>query len=326
MKIYIKSENIRLEIHGSQLMAIGPQKETPINIERLVEIWMHPDTSLSSGVLAYMAEYGVQVIALDKELRPQAILHRLVSPSRAGLRKWQLQVSLSSHAPRIAARWIIMKQASQLHMLESAEHQTRKSAWYDVLRDIVAQNVLLESSSEPLAPDIARESYFARIYFKALNDLLPKEFRFTSRSRTPAIDPVNALLNYGYGILYTAVTAAIQRVGLDPYTGFWHKERDGHPVLTYDMIEAFRPIVDKLVLNNITEGIWSIGQFDRRQDGSVNIPIESRRLLSQSIMKEIHKHMPPDDDRLTAECRWLVEEITKLAAEYRTKGKIIEPI
>jgi CRISPR-associated protein Cas1 len=56
-----------------------------------------------------------------------------------------------------------------------------------------------------------------------------------------ARDPLNAALNYAYGILYGQVERAIVLAGLDPYAGFVHADRPGKPSLVLDLIEEFRP-------------------------------------------------------------------------------------
>src|SRR5690606_41413496 len=93
--------------------------------------------------------------------------------------------------------------------------------------------------SEPF-PDLTRES----------------GFDFHGRSRRPAKDPVNALLNYGYALLRAEITGALQAAGLDPYIGFLHRERYGRESLSFDLMEAFRSIlVDNLVVKVINQGM-----------------------------------------------------------------------
>ena len=55
-----------------------------------------------------------------------------------------------------------------------------------------------------------------------------------------AKDLFNAILNYGYGVLYAQIEQAIILAGLDPYAGFLHADRPGKPSLVLDLIEEFR--------------------------------------------------------------------------------------
>ena len=68
------------------------------------------------------------------------------------------------------------------------------------------------------------ESTAGRAYFRCLYKILPEKYQFTGRSRRPAKDPFNAVLNDCYGILYSLVEKACILSGLDPYVGFLHTD------------------------------------------------------------------------------------------------------
>jgi CRISPR-associated endonuclease Cas1 len=77
--------------------------------------------------------------------------------------------------------------------------------------------------------------------------------RSVSSSNRNATHPVNALLNYGYGLLESRVRIAIAAVGLDADVGFMHVNKRGRGVaqrspLTLDLMEPLRPVVDRAVL------------------------------------------------------------------------------
>jgi CRISPR-associated protein Cas1 len=101
------------------------------------------------------------------------------------------------------------------------------------------------------------EGMAAKRYFEAFPELIRESgFDFHGRSRRPAKDPVNALLNYGYALLRAEITGALQAAGLDPYIGFLHRERYGRESLSFDLMEEFRSIlVDNLVVKVINQGM-----------------------------------------------------------------------
>ena len=99
------------------------------------------------------------------------------------------------------------------------------------------------------------EGIGARYYFSALGKCITNpDFTFTTRSRRPPADPVNAMLSFGYQVLWNHLLSIIELQGLDPYYGCLHQPSDKHPALTSDLIEEFRaPIVDALVLKMINQ-------------------------------------------------------------------------
>lgn len=68
------------------------------------------------------------------------------------------------------------------------------------------------------------EGVSSKIYFETLNYFIPEEYRFAARSQHPAMDIVNALLNYGYGLLYGKIEGALIKAGIDPYVGIMHRD------------------------------------------------------------------------------------------------------
>ncbi len=84
------------------------------------------------------------------------------------------------------------------------------------------------------------EGAAGRAYFQCISQLLPEKYRFSGRSRQPAKDPFNAVLNYCYGILYSLVEKACILSGLDPYVGFLHTDNYNKKSLVFDLIEPFR--------------------------------------------------------------------------------------
>jgi CRISPR-associated protein Cas1 len=57
----------------------------------------------------------------------------------------------------------------------------------------------------------------------------------------------NALLNYGYAVLRAAVARAVMGCGLHPSLGLMHSNRGNAMVLVDDLMEPFRPVVDREV-------------------------------------------------------------------------------
>jgi CRISPR-associated protein Cas1 len=83
-------------------------------------------------------------------------------------------------------------------------------------------------------------------FASAMPDWLEFQGRATSSRASNASDPVNAALNYGYGVLEGECRKAINAVGLEPSVGFLHEFADYQTKqsLVYDLQEPFRWIAD----------------------------------------------------------------------------------
>jgi len=93
------------------------------------------------------------------------------------------------------------------------------------------------------------EGIAAREYFNGYRYLLKQDLGFSERNRRPPKDPVNAMLSFGYTLLYNMVLAAVEQVGLDAYLANLHAIQDRRPSLALDLMEEFRVItVDMVVM------------------------------------------------------------------------------
>lgn len=126
------------------------------------------------------------------------------------------------------------------------------------------------------------EGRAAQKYWKAVKLVLPEKYGFPGRVGRGATDPVNAALNYGYGILYGQVERSLVLAGLDPFAGFLHVDRPGKPSLTLDYIEEFRPvIVDRAVFGIANKNVAF--NFDE----SRLLTKDTRRMLADKINERL---------------------------------------
>lgn len=126
------------------------------------------------------------------------------------------------------------------------------------------------------------EGRAAQKYWKAVKLVLPEKYEFPGRVGRGATDPVNAALNYGYGILYGQVERSLVLAGLDPFAGFLHVDRPGKPSLTLDYIEEFRPvIVDRTVFGIANKNVAF--NFDENR----LLTKDTRRMLADKINERL---------------------------------------
>lgn len=123
----------------------------------------------------------------------------------------------------------------------------------------------------------------ADTYFQAFNHLLTIDdpaFRFTTRSRRPPLDPINALLSFLYSLLTHDVRSACESVGLDAAVGFLHRDRPGRPGLALDLIEELRPVfADRLALSLINRRQLTPKDFVTRENGAVTLQDDARKTV-----------------------------------------------
>jgi len=127
------------------------------------------------------------------------------------------------------------------------------------------------------------EGEAAQAYFGVFDHLIrvsSPTLRFTTRSRRPPLDAVNALLSFLYTLLTHDCRSALETTGLDPAVGFLHRDRPGRPSLALDLMEAFRPVfADRLALSLLNRKQLTERDFRHMDNGAVFMRDEARKTL-----------------------------------------------
>lgn len=107
----------------------------------------------------------------------------------------------------------------------------------------------------------------AAFYFGAARETLAPEWGFAGRRTLPPPDPFNAMLSFGYTLLYQHLSTALVVAGLNPRVGLYHAEHGAYHALASDMQEEFRHLVDAQVWAMINRGEVKPADFYASEDG-----------------------------------------------------------
>jgi CRISPR-associated protein Cas1 len=150
--------------------------------------------------------------------------------STAAIHRRQVKVADGPEGLAFVRDWVLSKLRHQLAFLEElwqrrpeADEVFRGPA--DTLRDCVTRvQGLTGTLDDQRGTLMGLEGTAGRVYFDCLGRLVPEAHRFEGRSRQPARDGFNAMLNYSYGVLYSLVERACICAGLDPFVDFLHTD------------------------------------------------------------------------------------------------------
>lgn len=225
--IDIGDASVRLRVDLDRLVIEPPDAPAvliPLDEVAAVVASNHGMT-LTQNVLARLAARGGIFVVMDERFAPAAML-----------------LPLDTHSTQ-AAR--IRKQAD-------ATAPTRKRVWQAIVRSkIASQWSLLQalqldaSDGEALVTQVRSgdpenvEAAAASRYWKRL---FGPDFR-----RDREAPDQNRLLNYGYTVLRSSTARAICAVGLHPGLGVHHHNQYSAFCLADDLMEPYRPIVDRAV-------------------------------------------------------------------------------
>jgi len=186
----------------------------------------------------------------------------------------------------------ILKQLSKQYGSKKENQQTTKDIELHLEEILTPSELAFEEERSRL---MGYEGTVAKIYWRQLNDFLDPEWQFEERSRRPAKDPFNALLNYCYGMLYHVVEQAIFASGMDPRFGLMHRDQIDEPTLSFDLIEPFRPWFDYCLVEHIRNQEILIESCEPDPERGWIIEKQARRKLIQMVNTELLREREMDD-------------------------------
>ena len=134
------------------------------------------------------------------------------------------------------------------------------------------------ATSESLNSLRGVEGSAAQSYFKGFGKMILGGFTFTGRRKHPSTDPVNALLSFGYTLVFNEISSLLDGLGFDPYLGYFHQVDYGRASLASDIEEEFRASIDRFTLYLMNNKILNQEDFYRNEkDGSVYLKREAMK-------------------------------------------------
>jgi CRISP-associated protein Cas1 len=216
--------------HRSRQIVVAPENETEslsFPVEDVAWIILDtPQVSVSGSLLSALAENGVAMVVPDARHHPAGML--------MSFHQHHAQ-SAVAHA-QISMTRPLKKRLWQRLVMAKIENQAA------VLRGIGSDNA---SAFSAMARRVGSgdpenlEAQAARAYWQHIF----KDFRRHDEDRR------NGLLNYGYTVVRAALARACAASGLLPSFGIHHSSRTNPFNLVDDLLEPFRPVVDRTVRN-----------------------------------------------------------------------------
>lgn len=226
---------------------------SPLKVESIV---ITNKAMLSSQAVVLALEHNIDIIFLDAYGDPIGRVWFSKLGSTALIRRRQLNAEVNEEIGlELVTEMIRQKIANQTSFLKKLMHaRPTKTELFEASLTTIEQTADSICELERQPPDNIRnrlmgiEGTCGRAYFQCISRLLPEKYQFGGRSRQPAKDPFNAVLNYCYGMLYGRVEKACILSGLDPYVGFLHTDNYNKKSLVFDLIEPFRIFAEQVTV------------------------------------------------------------------------------
>jgi len=296
MNLVINTYGSYLHIKDDMFEVIVPQdkgvkQKHYFAFRKIKSIFIHKGAAMSTDAIIAAVKNNIDIVVLENNGTPVGRFWHSRPGSTTRIRKKQLQASVGPQAVRYVKQWLARKLDNQIDFMKRLKkHRASKAELIQETIDkteALKQKVLeVRADRIDQIEDSLRgwEGTAGRLYFGLLSQLLPERYRFNGRSFRPAKDPFNAFLNYAYGILYSRVEQALVIAGLDPYTGFMHRDDYNTKSLVFDFIEPYRIMAEEPVFKLFSAKKVNDKHTDKIT-GGYSLNDNGKALLTQHFFK-----------------------------------------
>lgn len=247
-------------------------------LERVQGVAVHGNVDLTGGLIRELLWRDISVVWCTSTGRVVGYATSSSSPN-GGARAAQYAAAATGRLD-LAREFVSAKLTNQATMLRRNGDGTAVPELRRLAREATAAGSVLQL--------FGIEGDGASLYFANFPSMLRTGGpHFDTRTRRPALDPVNAGLNYAYALLLGDCIRAVRACGLDPHAGFLHSSGRNKPALALDLAEEFRaPLADSSVIRAFNNGELNESDFDDRL-GAVSLTERGRKRLISAYEQRV---------------------------------------
>ncbi|MDO4476231.1 MAG: type II CRISPR-associated endonuclease Cas1 [Lachnospiraceae bacterium] len=274
----IISKQAKLDYKMGYMVVRGEETKRILIDEISTLVVENPMVSFTGCLIEMLVAKKVKTIFCDSQHNPAAELIPQHG-SHDSTAKIRSQIQWSVKAKEAIWQEIVTDKIQKQAELLEEQHRDKETK---LLRAYAEQVELFDKSN--------REGHAAKVYFNALFGM---DF---SRSKD---NPINAALNYGYSIILSAFNRSIAAYGYLTQLGIFHDNMFNSFNLGCDMMEPFRPLVDRMVIELLPEKfdkeekheMWKVMDQRIRIAGSKQLVSNAINIYAKSILDALN-----DDD------------------------------
>lgn len=291
MELIINSRGAYVSKVDERFQVTVEKQKQEYAASKVEKILITTSALITTDALKLAVENNIDVVFLEYNGHPFGRVWHSKLGSITTIRRNQLKLTELQLGTELVKEWITQKIDNQIEHLQKLK-LNRNDEKVKIIEEAVykmvkhkesingVQNVPIEIVRNSLE---GYEGTCARIYFNTLGALIPPKYIFKGRSKNPAENEFNCMLNYAYGILYSNVEKACIISGLDPYIGIMHTDNYNKTALVFDIIEMYRGYMDEIVFSLFSRRKIKEDMFDKVEAGGFWLNKLGKQLLIGTV-------------------------------------------
>ncbi len=299
MKLVVNTPGTYICKRGDCFQLQKGEVKQDFSAKKVEQILITTHIALSTDTIELAVENNIDIVFLKNTGQPLGRVWHSKLGSVSTIRRKQLFLQDHPFGLALVKEWLLQKMKNQiehLNKLTMNRRDSRKDILNTAIDRVKVQIKNVENIPSVKSVDDVRDSIqgyegtASRAYFGALGEVILEKYKFNGRSKNPAKDPFNCMLNYGYGILYSTVEKSCILAGLDPYIGIMHTDNYNRKTLVFDLVEMYRGYMDEIIFKLFSTKKVKLEHFDEVENGFY-LNQEGKKLLIGEYNVEMEKRI-----------------------------------
>jgi CRISP-associated protein Cas1 len=300
MHLILNTFGITLGKEQEHFVVSTPEGKQNIIPDQVETITIAKGSLLTSDAILLAIAHKIDILFVNNMGNPEGRIWSVQYGSISDIRRKQLDYMYSPKVIPWVKNLLCEKINNQVAIL-LAHHPTEmpgSNIFKYAINSLDDYMQKIQSTQAEQLSDIAAslrgwEGAASKKYFATINTLLPTQFQFATRTRQPATDIFNAILNYGYGMLYNKIEGALIKAGIDPYAGIFHRDDYNRPALVFDIIEKYRHWIDYVMINLCTQNVLDDECYVIDEDtNAIQLQALGKRIVIQAVNDYLSEIVP----------------------------------
>lgn len=277
--LYLTEQGSILRKTGDRLI-VQKDDETLLDVQcsKIDAVLIFGNVQFTTQAVHELFEHGIEMAILS---RTGKLIGQITSPSTKNI---ELRIEQFKKYQDVAFKLNLSKaivNGKITNCLDLMKTFSNNHPDIDLAEEMAGIEVSLKNiySTDSVSSLRGFEGVAAKTYFGGFGKMILGGFTFVGRKKHPSTDPINALLSFGYTLIFNEISSLLDGLGFDPYLGYFHEAEYGRASLACDIQEEFRAVVDRFTLYLVNNRMLSGADFYKN-------PKDESMYLKREAMKK----------------------------------------
>ena len=237
------------------------EAKTTIPVETVDSFFCYGENDFNSKFLNFLSEHGI-VLHLFNYYGYYAGSYYPREKLVAGEVLLRQVSAYLSEEDRIYFAYNFIESA-QFHILQNLKERKDHKQISGIIAKIENESNTLKNAKS-INEIMTIEAKIRKLYYSSWDFILDWDEPFSSRTKRPPQNSINALISFGNSMIYSVILGEIYKTQLNPTISYLHEPGVRRYSLSLDIAEIFKPfIVDRLIFRLINKKMVKLNNFDK---------------------------------------------------------------